>query len=123
MIFWFETLTISDLKFSLLIVALVCLVIIVLSYFLSEKLFNKEKTSVYECGFSPIKHPNNPFSIKFFLVGILFLVFDLEIVLLFPWSLYFTQSILVTNIMFYVFFTGLILGLGFEWFAGGLEWE
>jgi NADH:ubiquinone oxidoreductase subunit 3 (subunit A) len=54
------------------------------SFLLTEKLPDKEKSSVYECGFSPIYQPGKPFSVRFFIIAILFLVFDLEIVLLFP---------------------------------------
>lgn len=56
----------------------------VASYFLSDKNPDKEKVSVYECGFDPFHSPGKPFSIRFFLVAILFLVFDLEISYLFP---------------------------------------
>ena len=54
------------------------------SFLLTEKVPDKEKSSVYECGFSPIYQPGKPFSVRFFIIAILFLVFDLEIVLLFP---------------------------------------
>ena len=54
------------------------------SYFLSDKSPDKEKVSVYECGFDPFHSPGKPFSIRFFLIAILFLVFDLEISYLFP---------------------------------------
>ena len=54
------------------------------SFLLTEKIPDKEKSSVYECGFSPIHRPGKPFSVRFFVIAILFLVFDLEIVLLFP---------------------------------------
>lgn len=62
------------------------LVIGIASYLLSDKTPDKEKVSVYECGFDPFHSPGKPFSIRFFLIAILFLVFDLEISYLFPWS-------------------------------------
>ena len=66
-------------------VAILLSVIIPLaSFILTEKSPDKEKLSVYECGFSPIYQPGKPFSVRFFIIAILFLVFDLEIVLLFP---------------------------------------
>jgi len=60
------------------------LLISVASFILSQKLPDKEKVSPYECGFDPFHNPGEPFSIRFFLISILFLVFDLEISYLFP---------------------------------------
>jgi len=59
-------------------------IIAIASYLLSDKSPDKEKVSVYECGFDPFHSPGKPFSIRFFLIAILFLVFDLEISYLFP---------------------------------------
>ena len=67
-----------------LITILVSIAIPFASFLLTEKLPDKEKSSVYECGFSPIYQPGKPFSVSFFIIALLFLVFDLEIVLLFP---------------------------------------
>lgn len=60
------------------------IIIAVASYILSDKRPDKEKVSVYECGFDPFHSPGKPFSIRFFLIAILFLIFDLEISYLFP---------------------------------------
>jgi len=60
------------------------LIIAIASYVLTDKTPDKEKVSVYECGFDPFHSPGKPFSIRFFLIAILFLVFDLEISYLFP---------------------------------------
>ena len=56
----------------------------ILSFILSERDTDKEKVSIYECGFDPFHNPVEPFSIRLFLIAILFLVFDLEISYLFP---------------------------------------
>lgn len=68
----------------LLISFLISIVISLVSFFLSQRDPDKEKVSVYECGFDPFHNPGEPFSIRFFLIAILFLVFDLEISYLFP---------------------------------------
>jgi len=60
------------------------IIIAIASYILTDKTPDKEKVSVYECGFDPFHSPGKPFSIRFFLIAILFLVFDLEISYLFP---------------------------------------
>ena len=98
-------------------------IISIASYILSEKSPDKEKVSVYECGFDPFHNPGEPFSIRFFLIAILFLVFDLEISYLFPWS---NSTFIIDEqgqILIIIFIVILILGLIYEWIRGGLEWE
>nr|YP_097278.1 NADH dehydrogenase subunit 3 [Bolitoglossa n. sp. RLM-2004]AAU20728.1 NADH dehydrogenase subunit 3 [Bolitoglossa n. sp. RLM-2004] len=81
-----------------------------------------EKLSPYECGFDPLGSARLPFSIRFFLIAILFLLFDLEIALLLPtpWA---TQMLTTTTLMWSItILTLLTLGLMYEWAQGGLEW-
>lgn len=102
---------------------LLSLIVLFFSIFLSLKSPDKEKVSIYECGFNPFHSTGQPFSIRFFLIAILFLIFDLEIIYLFPWSVntnlinYYSQSII------FIFIIILTLGLIYEWLRGGLEWE
>ena len=93
------------------------------SFILSEKTPNKEKVSVYECGFDPFHNPGEPFSIRFFLIAILFLIFDLEITYLLPWSNFSGYLDLKGQLIIYVFIIILVIGLIYEWIKGGLEWE
>lgn len=93
------------------------------SYFLGDKTPDKEKVSVYECGFDPFHNPGEPFSIRFFLIAILFLIFDLEISYLFPWSSTSASVDLTGHSIVYIFVVILALGLIYEWIKGGLEWE
>nr|QNS38349.1 NADH dehydrogenase subunit 3 [Cisticola juncidis] len=94
-----------------------------LNLWLAQTNPDSEKLSPYECGFDPLGSARLPFSIRFFLVAILFLLFDLEIALLLPlpWA---TQ--LQTPIITLAWATTLILlltlGLIYEWAQGGLEW-
>nr|WNH36853.1 NADH dehydrogenase subunit 3 [Gonostoma atlanticum] len=84
---------------------------------------NTEKLSPYECGFDPLGSARLPFSLHFFLIAILFLLFDLEIALLLPlpWGNQLTTppSVLIWAI---TILTLLTLGLAYEWGQGGLEW-
>lgn len=82
-----------------------------------------EKTLPYECGFNPIYQTGNPFSIRFFTVAILFLLFDLEVVILFPWVRTHILATTNTSIIILIFFFALTLGLVYEWWRGILEWE
>lgn len=99
------------------------LIIALASYFLSNKSPDKEKVTVYECGFDPFHSPGKPFSIRFFLIAILFLVFDLEISYLFPWSCCSNMILLYNQYIILLFLIILALGLVYEWVKGGLEWE
>nr|WDR45658.1 NADH dehydrogenase subunit 3 [Lasiopodomys anglicus] len=82
-----------------------------------------EKANPYECGFDPMSSARLPFSMKFFLVAITFLLFDLEIALLLPlpWALQFPDMGTLT-IMAFTLVTILALGLAYEWTQKGLEW-
>nr|ALK26872.1 NADH dehydrogenase subunit 3 [Protobothrops mucrosquamatus] len=81
------------------------------------------KLSPYECGFDPLGNARSPISIQFFLVAILFILFDLEIVLLLPipWSTN-TNPTTTTMTMTTTLLIMLTLGLVYEWLQGGLEW-
>nr|AGN71531.1 NADH dehydrogenase subunit 3 [Scaphiophryne madagascariensis]AVP25703.1 NADH dehydrogenase subunit 3 [Scaphiophryne sp. TNHC-GDC 14371]AVP25716.1 NADH dehydrogenase subunit 3 [Scaphiophryne marmorata]AVP25729.1 NADH dehydrogenase subunit 3 [Scaphiophryne boribory] len=82
-----------------------------------------EKLSPYECGFDPLGSARLPYSMRFFLVAILFLLFDLEIALLLP-SPWATQLLSPSYTIFWAFIILTLLTLGFiyEWLQGGLEW-
>nr|CUS58595.1 TPA: NADH dehydrogenase subunit 3 [Physalia physalis] len=108
---------------ALLLSIILSLVISLTSFTLGEKTPDKEKVTSYECGFNPIHIPGEPFSIRFFLIAILFLVFDLEISYLIPWS---SCSNIINGkgqIVIILFIIVLTVGLIYEWVKGGLEWE
>ena len=107
-----------------ILITFISILLLLLSLLLSNKNVDKEKLSIYECGFMMITKVGNPFSIKFFIVAILFLVFDLEIVLLLPWSVsIFNFSSVYSHYIVIIFLLILILSLAYEWFKGGLEWD
>nr|AAZ22803.1 NADH dehydrogenase subunit 3 [Pogonocichla stellata] len=94
-----------------------------LNFWLAQMTPNSEKLSPYECGFDPLGSARLPFSIRFFLVAILFLLFDLEIALLLPlpWATQ-LQSPTTTLMWASTLILILTLGLVYEWIQGGLEW-
>nr|ALO20745.1 NADH dehydrogenase subunit 3 [Euphysa aurata] len=102
---------------------IICGVLSILSVLLSSKTPDKEKVTVYECGFNPFHSPGEPFSVRFFLIAILFLVFDLEITYLFPWSVSSNLININGQLIVLIFIIILIIGLIYEWIKGGLEWE
>nr|YP_008994249.1 NADH dehydrogenase subunit 3 [Ophiacantha linea]AGQ49783.1 NADH dehydrogenase subunit 3 [Ophiacantha linea] len=82
-----------------------------------------EKSAPYECGFDPINSSRLPFSFRFFLVAILFLIFDLEIALLLPLPFTTAFSNNQSSFLFIILFIIiLIIGLWYEWIKGGLDW-
>nr|QCE30970.1 NADH dehydrogenase subunit 3 [Myrmothera campanisona]QCE31031.1 NADH dehydrogenase subunit 3 [Myrmothera campanisona]QCE31036.1 NADH dehydrogenase subunit 3 [Myrmothera campanisona]QCE31039.1 NADH dehydrogenase subunit 3 [Myrmothera campanisona] len=99
------------------------IILTTLNFWLAETNPDSEKLSPYECGFDPLGSARLPFSIRFFLVAILFLLFDLEIALLLPlpWALQ-LQSPFYTFTWTSAIILLLALGLIYEWTQGGLEW-
>nr|YP_009490417.1 NADH dehydrogenase subunit 3 [Gracilaria tenuistipitata]ARU07648.1 NADH dehydrogenase subunit 3 [Gracilaria tenuistipitata]AWH62571.1 NADH dehydrogenase subunit 3 [Gracilaria tenuistipitata]AWH62596.1 NADH dehydrogenase subunit 3 [Gracilaria tenuistipitata var. liui]AXI97780.1 NADH dehydrogenase subunit 3 [Gracilaria tenuistipitata] len=94
-----------------------------LSYFLIPKKADQEKISAYECGFNPFDDARATFDIRFYLVAILFLIFDLEISFLFPWSLALNSISLFGFWSMIIFLIILTIGFIYEWYKGALEWE
>nr|BCD58497.1 NADH dehydrogenase subunit 3 [Hynobius dunni] len=106
-----------------MISTILSLVLITLSFWLPLNNPDSEKLSPYECGFDPLGSARLPFSIRFFLIAILFLLFDLEIALLLPtpWAsqLLSPEYTLLWSTMILIL---LSIGLIYEWTQGGLEW-
>lgn len=98
-------------------------IIVGASYILGVKNPDPEKISVYECGFDPFGDSRQKFEVRFFLVGILFIIFDLEISFLFPWSVVLSDIHVLGYWSMYIFLGILTVGLIYEWMKGGLEWE
>lgn len=86
--------------------------------------FDREKPSPFECGFDPKRSARVPFSLRFYLVALIFLIFDVEITLILPIPLFFSQlNILLISLISCFFLVILILGLFHEWNEGALEWD
>lgn len=99
------------------------LLIIVLSYLLMTQSPETEKLSSYECGFEPYEDTRNKFSIKFYIVAILFILFDIEIIFLLPWCLSLSQISLLSFWSIVEFLIELGIGLIYVWSVGALEWN
>nr|YP_010120160.1 NADH dehydrogenase subunit 3 [Ostorhinchus fleurieu]QRC37268.1 NADH dehydrogenase subunit 3 [Ostorhinchus fleurieu] len=107
----------------MIITAALSTILAIVSFWLPQMNPDQEKLSPYECGFDPLGSARLPFSLRFFLVAILFLLFDLEIVLLLPlpWSNQLLSPLLTFSWAAAVLIL-LTLGLVYEWLQGGLEW-
>ena len=96
---------------------------IVINYLASPKKPDPEKLSAYECGFEPFNDSRMEFDVRFYLVAILFIIFDLEIAFLFPWAISLGQIGLFGFISMMIFLFILTVGFIYEWKKGALEWE
>ena len=82
-----------------------------------------EKNSEYECGFPAFEDPRSQFDVRFYLVAILFIVFDLEAAFLFPWAVSLGETGWTGWITMMVFLTELVIGFAYAWKKGALDWE
>lgn len=98
-------------------------VIIILSTILARQNPTPVKLMPYECGMDPIGSARRRFPIRFFVLGILFIVFDVELIFLFPWAVCFDQLMLFGFIEMLLFVIVLFIGLGYVWKKGALEWQ
>ena len=94
-----------------------------LGYLLSLKRPNPEKNSSYECGFAPFNDSRAPFDVRYYLVAILFIVFDLETAFLVPWAVMFRKLGWYGMAAMGIFLGLLTIGFIYEWKKGALEWE
>lgn len=106
-----------------LITIIIVYVLYLISYLASPFNPDKEKVSAYECGFSPFEDARQKFDIRFYLVSILFIIFDLEIAFLFPWTMVMFQVGFFGFITMLIFFFVLTVGFIYEWKKGALDWE
>lgn len=98
-------------------------IILSLSYLLSNQANDLDKTSSYECGFDPFNDAREPFDVKFYLVSILFIIFDLEILFLFPWVISYIYLPSISYFFFCFFLFVVSFGFFFEWKKNALNWD
>jgi NADH-quinone oxidoreductase subunit A len=94
-----------------------------INFILSPKNPDPEKLSTYECGFEAFSNSRIEFDIRFYLVAILFIIFDLEIAFLFPWAISLGNIGLLGFFSMMIFLSILTIGFIYEWKKGALEWE
>ncbi|HVC52781.1 MAG TPA: NADH-quinone oxidoreductase subunit A [Stellaceae bacterium] len=99
------------------------LVIVVASFVVARQHPNSEKLSPYECGFEPFADARIRFDVRYYLVAILFIIFDLEVAFLFPWAVSLGDVGVFGFWSMVVFLGVLTVGFAYEWKKGALEWE
>ena len=102
---------------------LVGAVFLVLGFALGPQRPDPEKLSPYECGFEAFEDARMKFDVRYYLVAILFIIFDLEIAFLFPWAVVLDTIGVVGLLAMMLFLAVLVVGFIYEWKKGALEWE
>lgn len=111
--------------FLVLVSILIILLLFVVSFFLSSATTSVdfEKLSTYECGFEPFSDTQGTFDVKFYLIAMLFMIFDLEIMFLLPWTVSFEKLTIVSFFFMLWFFLVLVVAFVYEWLKGALDWQ
>jgi NADH-quinone oxidoreductase subunit A len=99
------------------------LLLVGLGFLFGPRRPDAEKLSAYECGFEAFSDSRRKFDVRYYLVAILFIVFDLEIAFLFPWAVALDQVGLVGLLAMAAFLLILVVGFIYEWKKGALEWD
>jgi NADH-quinone oxidoreductase subunit A len=97
--------------------------ILAASFVIARQRPDAEKLSPYECGFAPFEDARSRFDVRFYLVAILFIIFDLEVAFLFPWAVSLGNIGLLGFWSMMIFLAVLTIGFVYEWKKGALEWE
>ena len=113
--------------FSIILFLIIAIILsfgfIVVNFIFSPKKPDPEKLSAYECGFEPFDDSRMEFDVRFYLVAILFIIFDLEIAFLFPWAISLGKIGFLGFISMMIFLFILTVGFIYEWKKGALDWE
>ncbi len=101
----------------------ICLALLIVPFVVAYKKPDPEKLSAYECGFNAFDDARMKFDVRFYLVAILFIIFDLEVTFLFPWAVSFGDLGVYGFWSMMVFLGVLTIGFIYEWRKGALEWD
>ena len=97
--------------------------VLVVTHILGPKRFDRTKFDTYECGIPYKGDARQRFSVKFYLVAVIFVLFDIEVVFLYPWAVNFRKLGLFGFVEMMIFIAVLLVGLAYVWKVGALEWE
>jgi NADH-quinone oxidoreductase subunit A len=107
----------------LFVAIVIAIALLTIGWLLGPKRADAEKLSPYECGFEAFEDARMKFDVRYYLVAILFIIFDLEIAFLFPWAVVFKGIGLSAIVAMAIFLGILVIGFVYEWKKGALEWE
>nr|YP_010029342.1 NADH dehydrogenase subunit 3 [Aphis spiraecola]QOU10380.1 NADH dehydrogenase subunit 3 [Aphis spiraecola] len=110
---------------SMLTMTMILMILFMIMILINMKMkFNHNKSAPFECGFDPFNKSRIPFSLNFYLIAIIFLIFDIEISIILPMIMNFKISNMIYfNLMFMIFFMFMIITIFYEWKFGSLNWK
>jgi NADH-quinone oxidoreductase subunit A len=119
--------TYSDTYFPVLVQITLAVVVagalVALSYFIGKRVKDRVKDSPYECGIAPTGSARERFSVKFYLVGIVFILFDIEAVFLYPWAVVYRELKMFAFVEMLLFIVLVLVGFFYVWKKGALDWS
>ena len=119
--------TYNEIYFPVLLQGLIAMTIagalLLISFALGKKVHNRVKDMPYECGIEPTGSARERFSVKFYLVGMLFIVFDIEAVFLYPWVVVYREFMMVAFVEMLIFIALVLAGFFYIWKKGALDWS
>jgi NADH-quinone oxidoreductase subunit A len=119
--------TYSDTYFPVLvqiaIAVAVAAALVAISYFIGKRVKDRVKDSPYECGIAPTGSARERFSVKFYLVGIVFILFDIEAVFLYPWAVVYRELKMFAFVEMLLFIVLVLVGFFYVWKKGALDWS
>ena len=107
----------------LFVAIVIAVALLAIGWLLGPKRPGAEKNSPYECGFEAFEDARMKFDVRYYLVAILFIIFDLEIAFLFPWATVYKDIGISAIVAMAIFLGILVIGFVYEWKKGALEWE
>ena len=107
----------------LVVSTVIGIALLVIGWVLGPQRPDSEKLSPYECGFEAFEDTRSRFDVRYYLIAILFIIFDLEIAFLFPWAVVFQEIGMTAIVAMAVFLGILVVGFAYEWKKGALDWE
>jgi NADH-quinone oxidoreductase subunit A len=96
---------------------------LMVSYVVHPRIFSSEKLSAYECGSEPISDARMPFPVRYYIIAMLFVIFDVELIFLYPWAVAFDKIGLFGLIEMVIFIALFVAGYAYAWRKGALEWD
>lgn len=107
----------------LIVAAVLAMAVLAIGFVLGPRHPDAEKLSPYECGFEAFEDARMKFDVRYYLIAILFIIFDLEIAFLFPWAVVLREIGGFGFLAMVIFLAILVVGFAYEWKKGALEWE
>ncbi len=104
------------------VVLLLAVGMLVISYLLGQHRPTREKLTAYECGITPTGDARHRFSVKFYLVAMLFILFDVEVIFLYPWAVIFKELGIFGFVEMLLFLVIVLAGFAYLWTKGALDW-